>query len=49
MKAGVIEVTDGNSQPSLTRWDVLDEAAYKRLCEKHSLGPKGFVVETEEE
>ena len=45
VKTGILKIVDGESQPSLTRWDVLDEEAYVKLCEKCGLVPADFAVE----
>ena len=46
---GAIELTGGDSQPSLTRWDVLDEESYKELCSIYNLKPDDFAFEFEDE
>ena len=44
-----IELTGGDSQPSLTMWDVLDEELYEEVCSKYELKPDEFVIEFEDE
>ena len=49
VRSNVLKVTSSDSQPSLTRWDVLDDEAYKKLCEKHGLSSEDFVFEFDDE
>ena len=49
VRANVIRITNSDSQPSLTAWDVLDDEAYGELCKKRGLNPDDFVMEFEEE
>ena len=44
-----IVLTGGDSQPSLTRWDVLNEGVYKEVCIKHELEPGDFEFEFEDD
>ena len=49
VKAGVIKITNSDSSPSLTAWDVLDEEVYGEICKKRGLSPGDFVTEFDEE
>ena len=44
-----IELTGGDTQPSLTIWDILNEESYKEVCSKYGLKPDDFVLELEDE
>jgi len=47
VKSRVIKITNSDSSPSLTFWEVLDDEAYRKLCEKRGLSPEDFVIEHE--
>jgi len=47
--ANILEITESDSSPSLTLWDVLDEEKYKELCAKYNIDPEELVMEFEDE
>lgn len=47
-RQGAIEITEGDSHPSIVRWDVKDEDAYKEAQEEFDL-PDPIVWEEEDE
>ena len=49
VKVDVIKITNSDSSPSLTMWDVLDEGTYSEICKKHGLSPEDFVLGFNEE
>lgn len=46
---GAIELAGGDSQPSLTRWDILNEESYKEVCSIYGLKSDDFAFEFEGE
>ena len=48
-EAKILEITESDSSPSLTLWDVLDEEKYKELCAKYNIDPEELVMEFEDE